>query len=152
MFPVLLLHEEFRTNKRRARHIVHLFNDKGGHFAVGKFFGISLAVINRNRARLFLQYEFTTNTNGEILVPNLKPGSYVVTELEAPAGYVRDTIPQTIEVGTDGGTYKVSFKNQPIGSLVILKKDAPVVTLKRAPASGLFVSASTLVIKIEPYG
>ncbi len=67
--------------------------------------------------------EFTTNTNGEILVPNLKPGSYVVSELEAPAGYVRDTTPQTIEVGTDGGTYKVSFKNQPIGSLVILKAE-----------------------------
>ncbi len=76
--------------------------------------------------------EFVTNTNGEILVPNLKPGSYVVTELEAPAGYVRDTTPQTIEVGTDGGTYKVSFKNQPIGSLVILKKDAD----SREPLAG----------------
>jgi uncharacterized surface anchored protein len=83
--------------------------------------------------------EFTTNTNGEILVPNLKPGSYVVTELEAPAGYVRDTIPQTIEVGTDGGTYKVSFKNQPIGSLVILKKDAD----SREPLAGAQFKVTT---------
>ncbi len=83
--------------------------------------------------------EFVTNTNGEILVPNLKPGSYVVTELEAPAGYVRDTTPQTIEVGTDGGTYKVSFKNQPIGSLVILKKDAD----SREPLAGAQFKVTT---------
>ena len=67
---------------------------------------------------------FTTGSNGEILIPNLKPDSYVVTETEAPEGYVKDTEPQTIQIGTDGGTYKVQFQNQPIGSLVILKKDA----------------------------
>ncbi len=67
---------------------------------------------------------FTTDNNGEILIPNLKPDSYVVTETEAPEGYVKDTEPQTIQIGTDGGTYKVQFQNQPMGSLVILKKDA----------------------------
>ena len=67
---------------------------------------------------------FTTDSNGEILIPNLKPDSYVVTETEAPEGYVKDTEPQTIQIGTDGGTYKVQFQNQPMGSLVILKKDA----------------------------
>lgn len=67
---------------------------------------------------------FTTDSNGEILIPNLKPDSYVVTETEAPEGYAKDTEPQTIQIGTDGGTYKVQFQNQPMGSLVILKKDA----------------------------
>lgn len=67
---------------------------------------------------------FTTDSNGEILIPNLKPDSYVVTETEAPEGYVKDTEPQTIQIGTDGGTYKVQFQNQPMGSLVIFKKDA----------------------------
>lgn len=67
---------------------------------------------------------FTTDSSGEILIPNLKPDSYVVTETEAPEGYVKDTEPQTIQIGTDGGTYKVQFQNQPMGSLVILKKDA----------------------------
>ena len=67
---------------------------------------------------------FTTDSNGEILIPNLKPDSYVVTETEAPEGYVKDTEPQTIQIGTDGGTYKVQFQNQPMGSVVILKKDA----------------------------
>lgn len=67
---------------------------------------------------------YTTNSDGEILVPNLKPGSYVVTERIAPEGYACDTKPQTIEIGTDGATYKVHFQNQPMCSLVILKKDA----------------------------
>lgn len=67
---------------------------------------------------------FTTDSNGEILIPNLKPDSYVVTERIAPEGYACDTKPQTIEIGTDGATYKVHFQNQPMCSLVILKKDA----------------------------
>ena len=67
---------------------------------------------------------YTTNSDGEILIPNLKPGSYVVTERIAPEGNACDTKPQTIEIGTDGATYKVHFQNQPMCSLVILKKDA----------------------------
>ena len=68
--------------------------------------------------------EFITNENGEFLVPNLKPGSYVVTELEAPQNYVLDTTPQTVDIGTDGKVYKLSFKNQPVSTLVILKMDS----------------------------
>lgn len=67
---------------------------------------------------------YTTNSDGKILIPNLKPGSYVVTERIAPEGYACDTKPQTIAIGTDGATYKVHFQNQPMCSLVILKKDA----------------------------
>ena len=68
--------------------------------------------------------EFLTNENGEFLVSNLKPGSYVVTELEAPQNYVLDTTPQTVDIGTDGKVYKLSFKNQPVSTLVILKMDS----------------------------
>ncbi len=67
---------------------------------------------------------FTTDSNGEILIPNLKPDSYVVTETEAPEGYAKDTEPQTIQIGTDGGTYKVQFQNQPMGFLPDFEKDA----------------------------
>ena len=67
--------------------------------------------------------EYITNTNGEILIPNLKPGSYVVTEIEAPEYYAIDTTPQTVNVGVDGKIYKVSFQNQPAGTLVIRKLD-----------------------------
>ena len=67
--------------------------------------------------------EYVTNASGEIIIPNVKPGSYVVTEIEAPANYDIDTTPQTITVGVDGKTYSVSFKNQPAGTLVIRKLD-----------------------------
>ena len=82
---------------------------------------------------------FTTDSNGEILIPNLKPDSYVITETEAPDGYVKDTTPQTIQIGTDGGTYKVQFQNQPIGTLVILKKDAD----NKNPLSGAEFKVTT---------
>ncbi|MCL2776066.1 MAG: SpaA isopeptide-forming pilin-related protein, partial [Oscillospiraceae bacterium] len=68
--------------------------------------------------------EFITDENGEFLVSNLKPGSYVITEIEAPANYAIDTTPQTVNVGIDGKTYKVSFKNQPAGTIVIRKMDS----------------------------
>ncbi len=68
--------------------------------------------------------EFVTNENEEFLVSNLKPGSYVVTELEAPQNYVLDTTPQTVDIGTDGKVYKLSFKNQPVSTLIILKMDS----------------------------
>lgn len=83
--------------------------------------------------------EYITNSNGEILIPNLKPDSYVITETEAPEGYVKDTTPQTIQIGTDGGTYKVQFQNQPIGTLVILKKDAD----NKNPLSGAEFKVTT---------
>ncbi len=68
--------------------------------------------------------EYITNQNGEFLVSKVKPDSYVVTEIEAPEGYSIDTTPQTVTVGTDGKTYKVSFKNQPFSTLVLLKLDS----------------------------
>jgi len=68
--------------------------------------------------------EFITDENGECLVSNLKPGSYVITEIEAPANYAIDTTSQTVNVGIDGKTYKVSFKNQPAGTIVIRKMDS----------------------------
>lgn len=67
--------------------------------------------------------EFVTNENGEFIVPDLKPGAYVITEIEAPEYYSIDTTPQTVNVGTDGKVYKVNFKNQPAGEIVIRKLD-----------------------------
>jgi len=78
--------------------------------------------------------EYVTNENGEILISNLEPKSYVITEIEAPENYAIDTTPQTVQVGTDSGTYKVSFKNQPYASIVINKYDyktkAPLANAK----------------------
>ncbi|MDL2248991.1 hypothetical protein LJB89_04795, partial [Tyzzerella sp. OttesenSCG-928-J15] len=65
--------------------------------------------------------EYVSDENGEILISNVEPKSYVITEIEAPENYAINTTPQTVQVGTDGGTYKVSFANQPYGTIVIKK-------------------------------
>ena len=83
--------------------------------------------------------EYTTDENGEALVPNVKPGSYVITEVEAPAHYAIDTTPQTVKVGVDGGVYKVSFKNQPTGALVLRKLDS----VTREPLAGAAFKVTT---------
>lgn len=64
-----------------------------------------------------------TNGQGEILISNLEPGSYVITETKAPDGYTIKEEPKTIEIGTDGETYKVGFVNDKKSSLVIEKYD-----------------------------
>ncbi len=76
--------------------------------------------------------EYTTDSGGQFLVSNLKPGAYVVTELEAPHGYVADIVPQTVTIGVDGKTYQVNFANQPIGGLLITKRDS----ISMLPLSG----------------
>ena len=82
---------------------------------------------------------YETDSNGEILIPNLKPDSYVVTEMETVENYAIDTTPQTVEIGTDGQTYKVSFKNYPYGSLLITKVDG----LTNQPLGGVKFKVET---------
>lgn len=66
---------------------------------------------------------YTTDANGSILIPNLKPGSYIVTETKAPDGYAMQTEPQTVTVGTDGKTKTVSFTNEKKLGVQIIKID-----------------------------
>jgi TQXA domain-containing protein len=67
--------------------------------------------------------EYVTGSQGEILIPNVKPGAVVVTELQPPTHYAIDTAPRTVQIGTDGKTYKVSFENYPYGAIIIRKMD-----------------------------
>lgn len=67
--------------------------------------------------------EFITDSNGEILIPNVRPNSYVVTEIQAPTGYEISEEPKTIKVGTDGGTYQLRFADRTLNGLVISKID-----------------------------
>ncbi|MDR1210139.1 MAG: Cys-Gln thioester bond-forming surface protein [Clostridiales bacterium] len=83
--------------------------------------------------------EYTTNAGGEILIPNLRPGAYVAAEMEAPPFYAVDTTPQTIAVRADGRIYKLSFQNQPYGTLVIKKLDF----VTHAPLSGAEFKVTT---------
>ena len=65
---------------------------------------------------------YTTNENGQIHLYDLKPGSYVVTETEAPYGYVLNSEPQTVRVNAND-TQTLTFTNPPKGNLIIEKYD-----------------------------
>lgn len=67
--------------------------------------------------------EFITDSNGEILIPNVRPDSYVVTEIQAPTGYEISEEAKTIQVGTDGGIYQLRFADRALNGLVISKID-----------------------------
>ncbi len=89
--------------------------------------------------------EFVTDAKGYISLPDLQPGSYIVTEIKAKAGYLLDNTPKTIEV-KDHKLYTLDFYNQPMGGLIIHKLDSitkkPLqgVQFKITTADGTFVS------------
>ena len=67
---------------------------------------------------------FRTDENGEIRIEGLKPGkSVIVTEVQAPPGFIIDTQSQTIQI-KEGRTSVLTFKNQPRGKLIIQKRDS----------------------------
>ena len=68
--------------------------------------------------------KYTTDSDGNILIPNLKPGSYVITEVKAPDGYMLSTTPKTVQIGTTGETLTVNFTNYKKGGILIRKFDA----------------------------
>ena len=67
---------------------------------------------------------FRTDENGEIRIEGLQPGkSVIVTEVQAPPGFIIDTQSQTIQI-KEGRTSVLTFKNQPRGKLIIQKRDS----------------------------
>lgn len=67
---------------------------------------------------------YRTDENGEILISGLQPGkSVVVTETQAPPGYLIDTQAQTVQI-KEGRAVSLTFKNQPKGELIIQKRDS----------------------------
>jgi len=67
---------------------------------------------------------FITNQQGYVLIPNLPPDTYIVTEVRSPNGFHLDGAPQTIRVNASGNTYQVNFTNLPYSTLIIRKLDA----------------------------
>ena len=66
---------------------------------------------------------YRTDENGEIRIEGLAPGkSVVVTETQAPPGFLIDTQSQTVQI-KEGRTVTLTFKNQPKGELIIQKQD-----------------------------
>ena len=69
--------------------------------------------------------EHLTSSNGTIVVTGLKAGTYVCEEISAPDGYVITDATETVYLsGKDQDVITVTFGNDKMGSLLIVKKDA----------------------------
>ena len=69
--------------------------------------------------------EYRTSSNGTIVVTGLKAGTYVCEEISAPDGYVVTDATETVYLsGKDQDVITVTFGNDKMGSLLIIKKDA----------------------------
>ena len=69
--------------------------------------------------------EYKTSSNGTIVATGLKAGTYVCEEISAPDGYVITDATETVYLsGKDQDVITVTFGNDKMGSLLILKKDA----------------------------
>ena len=67
---------------------------------------------------------YTTDSAGSILIDGLIPGTSVVAkEVQARDGYILDDTPQTIKIRS-GQTVTLEYRNQPKGSLIVVKKDS----------------------------
>ena len=69
--------------------------------------------------------EYRTSSNGTIVVTGLKAGTYVCEEISAPDRYVITDATETVYLsGKDQDVITVTFGNDKMGSLLIVKKDA----------------------------
>lgn len=83
---------------------------------------------------------FTTDENGQITIAGLESKkTIIVTEIEAPAGYIIDGQAQTIDIKS-GKVVSITFKNAPKGELVIEKTDA--ATGKLLPGAEFIIRKS----------
>lgn len=63
-----------------------------------------------------------TDSAGTIRISPIKPGTYVVKEVQAAPGYILDDVAKQIEI-KDHKLYELEFMNVPIGGLTIIKTD-----------------------------
>ena len=69
--------------------------------------------------------EYKTSSNGSIVATGLKAGTYVCEEISAPDGYVITDATETVYLsGKDQDVITVTFGNDKMGSLLIVKKDS----------------------------
>ena len=69
--------------------------------------------------------EYKTSSNGTIVATGLKAGTYVCEEISAPDGYVITDATETVYLsGKDQDVITMTFGNDKMGSLLIVKKDA----------------------------
>ena len=68
--------------------------------------------------------KYVSDSAGTVLIDNIDPGeTLIVKETRAKPNYVLDDTPQTVKIKA-GETMTLEFRNQPMSSLLIVKKDA----------------------------
>lgn len=100
---------------------------------------------------------YSTGTDGTITLSGLEPQTLIVTELKAPAGYLRQTARQTVQL-TEDKTVTITFPNMPQGGLAILKTDSktnepiPGVQFRITDAKGVPVGDAQGIFTTDEHG
>lgn len=87
---------------------------------------------------------YTTDSHGEIFLYDLEPGTYLVRESAAPAGYVLDTTPQEIKLEAGVWEYRLVFLDHVKPGMRLVKLDSqtmeplPGATFRLAQVGGAF--------------
>jgi uncharacterized surface anchored protein len=66
---------------------------------------------------------YRTDASGKILITEIKEGTYVVSEIAAPQGYILNSAPQNVNIG-GGKLVSVEFLNKPLSGIQIVKLDS----------------------------
>jgi uncharacterized surface anchored protein len=82
---------------------------------------------------------FTTGADGSFSLPRIARGTYIISQVSAPSGYLMANTPQTQYVGYVN-TFAVDFENSSIAGLQILKINSNT----RQPISGVMFSVSKM--------
>ncbi|MCL2816095.1 MAG: SpaA isopeptide-forming pilin-related protein, partial [Oscillospiraceae bacterium] len=114
--------------------------------------GVEFNINKMNGERVeneFRGYTFKTDRTGQIYIPQLENGYYIVTETRAADGYILDGEPKTVLVQS-GKTTVLEVFNTPMSGLLIVKtcavtgKPLPGVVFDVKRADGQFVAGSIL--------
>ena len=114
------------TNRPKGRLLIQKFDRATRTALAGAEFRIvpaDEALFVNNEGLISATNLYVTDADGQILLSNLTPGAYIVTETRAPEGYSLDGEAQMIVVRS-GRTETVSFYDSALAILQILKRDA----------------------------
>ena len=68
--------------------------------------------------------DYPTDAMGEILLPSLEPGTYVVQEIAGPNSHIVDPTPQQVELKAGDGVKQVLFYNDQKPGIHLIKVDS----------------------------
>ena len=76
----------------------------------------------------------TTDENGTAYIDNLPYAKYIVREINAPDGFIKDSTPKEITINNTNVNPTIDFENTPYGKIIIRKVDAGDTSLLLAGA------------------